>query len=64
MMSEETPLWALIANCLAGLALIAWVAMTLGPFLFGEAPLLPGMELAFFGMCAWAGWNARLILKA
>jgi hypothetical protein len=62
-MSDDTPLWLLIANTMLGVVLILWVAVTLVPFLFGAEPLLPEMELAFFSMCAWAGWNSHLILR-
>lgn len=62
-MSEDTLLWALAANALLGVVLIAWCFATLGPFLFGAEPLLPGMEIAFLSMCAWAGWNSHLILR-
>lgn len=62
-MSENTPLWVLAANCALGVVLIAWMILTLIPFLLGTEPLLPGMEAAFVGSCMWAGWNASLILK-
>lgn len=63
-MDENTPLWMLAANAVLGLALIAWVAATLVPFLLGRDAALPGLETPFFLMCAWAGWNAHLILRS
>lgn len=62
-MSDDTPLWLLAANALLGVALIVWAFATLGPFLFGLEPLLPGMDIAFCSLCAWAGWNSHLILR-
>jgi hypothetical protein len=62
-MSEDTPLWAPALNALLGVVLLGWAFLTMGPFILGMEPLLPGMEFAFIAMCAWAGWNSRLILR-
>lgn len=57
-MSKDAPLWVLVTNCLVGLVLLAWVAVTLGPFLAGRDALVSGMDVAFVGLCAWCGWNS------
>ena len=63
MIDEEKPLWVLALNAFIGMALAAWMLLTIIPFVAGFCPILPGMDAAFVASCAWAGWNARALRK-
>lgn len=59
----EWPLWATTLNAYGGLALVIWMASSMGPFLAGCGDVIPGKEYAFPLACAWATFNADKLFK-